>query len=355
VLRSILRQDPDVVMVGEIRDEETAEIALHAAQTGHLVFSTLHTNDAPSTVTRLLDMGIDPTMLASSLNLIVAQRLVRRLCPKCKREAKPDAELAERLGIPDGIFLYEKTGCKYCMNIGYKGRMGIHEVMYLSDRIRKLISRGATDHELMQAAREEDMLTLFEDGLSKALAGQTSLQEVLRVCTMPEGFLLHEHLDENLQILSYGEVQRRRDKAHAQYATSTEQQTVLVVDDSSSVRNLVEFILDADGYRVIQAEDGQQAWNLLQRMKPDLVLTDCEMPNMSGMELLKHMREQERFDNVPVIMLTARRSEEDEVSGLKAGADDYIVKPVEPLKLQARIKKTLGLYAHLTSGSRGRH
>ncbi len=355
VLRSILRQDPDVVMVGEIRDEETAEIALHAAQTGHLVFSTLHTNDAPSTVTRLLDMGIDPTMLASSLNLIVAQRLVRRLCPKCRREGKLDAELAERLGIPENIFLYEKNGCKHCMNIGYKGRMGIHEVLFVNDRMRKLIARGATDRELMQAAREEDMLTLFEDGLSKALAGQTSLDEVMRVCTVPEGFLLHEHLDENLQIISYGEVQRRRDKAHAQYTVSAEQQTVLVVDDSSSVRNLVEFILNADGYKVIQAEDGQQAWNFLQRMKPNLVLTDCEMPNMSGMELLKHIREQDRFNDVPVILLTGRRSEEDEVLGLKAGADDYIGKPVEPLKLQARVKKTLNLYRQIASGSRNLH
>jgi len=355
VLRSILRQDPDVVMVGEIRDEETAEIALHAAQTGHLVLSTLHTNDAPSTVTRLLDMGIDPTMLASSLNLVVAQRLVRRLCPKCRREGQPDSELAERLGIPDGVRLYEKTGCKHCMNIGYKGRMGIHEVMYISDRMRKLIARGATDRELMQAAREEDMLTLFEDGLSKALSGQTSLDEVMRVCTVPEGFLLHEHMDENLQIMSYGEVQRRRDKEHAQHTVSSEQQTVLVVDDSSSVRNLVEFVLDADGYKVIQAEDGQQAWNILQRMKPNLVLTDCEMPNMSGMELLIHMREQERFDDVPVIMLTARRSEEDEVLGLKAGADDYIGKPVEPLKLQARVRKILVLYEQMASRGRSQH
>ncbi len=355
VLRSILRQDPDVVMVGEIRDEETAEIALHAAQTGHLVFSTLHTNDAPSTITRLIDMGIDPTMLASSLNLVVAQRLVRRLCPKCRREGTVDAELAERLGVPENVVMYEKAGCKHCMNIGYKGRMGIHEVLYLNDRIRKLIARGATDRELMQAAREEDMLTLFEDGLSKALAGQTSLDEVMRVCTVPEGFLLHEHMDENLQMMSYGEVQRRRDAAHAQYTISTEQQTVLVVDDSSSVRNLVEFVLDADGFKVIQAEDGQQAWNLLQRMKPNLVLTDCEMPNMSGMELLKHIREHDRFNDVPVILLTGRRSEEDEVLGLKAGADDYIGKPVEPLKLQARVRKTLNLYKQIASASRDLH
>jgi len=347
VLRSILRQDPDVVMIGEIRDEETAEIALHAAQTGHLVLSTLHTNDAPSTVTRLLDMGIEPTMLASSLNLIVAQRLVRRLCPKCRVESEPAAEVVQRLGIPEGVAFYDKVGCKSCMNIGYKGRMGVHEVLYVSDRIRKLIARGATDRELMQAAREEDMLTLFEDGLSKALAGQTSLSEILRVCTVPEGFVLADHLDENQQLLSFGEVQRRRDKAHARHTIASDKQTILVVDDSSSVRNLVEFVLDADGYKVLQAEDGQQAWNLLQRMKPSLVLTDCDMPNMTGMELLKKIREHDRFDDVPVILLTARRSEEDEVLGLKAGAADYIGKPVEPLKLQARVRKTLGLYEHI--------
>jgi len=343
VLRSILRQDPDVVMVGEIRDEETAEIALHAAQTGHLVLSTLHTNDAPSTVTRLFDMGIDPTMLASSLSLIVAQRLVRRLCPKCRREARPDSDLIERLGIPENVVFFEKVGCNACMDIGYKGRLGIHEVLYVNDRMRKLIARGALDRELMQVAREEGMFTMFEDGLSKALAGQTSLQEVIRVATQPEGFKLSDHLDENLQILSYGAVQKNRDKIQ-QKGIDTGQKTILVVDDSSSVRNLVEFILDADGYKVLQAEDGQQAWNILQGLKPNLVLTDCEMPNMSGLELLQRMREQDRFDDVPIIMLTARKGEEDEVLGLKSGADDYIGKPVEPLKLQARVKKTLALY-----------
>jgi len=351
VLRSILRQDPDVVMVGEIRDEETAEIALHAAQTGHLVLSTLHTNDAPSTVTRLFDMGIDPTMLASSLNLIVAQRLVRRLCPKCRRETRPDSDLIERLGIPENVVFFEKVGCKACMDIGYKGRLGIHEVLYVNDRMRKLIARGALDRELMQVAREEGMFTMFEDGLSKALAGQTSLHEVIRVATQPEGFKLSDHLDENMQILSFGAVQKNRDKVQ-QKNMDMGQKTILVVDDSSSVRNLVEFILDADGYKVLQAEDGQQAWNILQGLKPNLVLSDCEMPNMTGLELLQRMREQERFDDVPIILLTSRRSEEDEVLGLKSGADDYIGKPVEPLKLQARVKKTLSLYENIRSKSR---
>jgi len=353
VLRSILRQDPDVVMIGEIRDEETAEIALHAAQTGHLVLSTLHTNDAPSTITRLLDMGIEPNMLASSLNLVVAQRLVRRLCPKCRKQAALKPDLMDRLGIPDGVVLYEAVGCNQCLNIGYKGRMGIHEVFYVSNRMRKLISRGALDTELMQAAREEHMLTLFEDGLSKALAGQTSFQEIIRVCMVPEGYKLRDHLDENQQLLSYGSVQALRDREQAEQTDSAEQKTILVVDDSSSVRNLVEFVLDADGYKVLQAEDGQQAWNLLQRMKPNLVLTDCEMPNMNGIELLQRMREQDRFNDVPVILLTARKSEEDEVVGFKAGADDYIGKPVEPLKLQARVRKTLALYAHILSRSKG--
>ncbi len=355
VLRSILRQDPDVVMVGEIRDEETAEIALHAAQTGHLVLSTLHTNDAPSTITRLLDMAIEPSMLASSLNLIVAQRLVRRLCPKCLKQEKPDHELIERFDIPDDVVFYEKVGCKACMNIGYKGRLGIHEVLYVNDRMRTLIGRGAGDRELMQAAREDGMLSLFEDGLCKALAGQTSLQEVLRSSVLPEGFSLSEHLDDDQQLMSFGAVQRRRDKNNASQTDSHEQQTILVVDDSSSVRNLVEFVLDADGYKILQAEDGQQAWDILQRFKPNLVLTDYEMPNMTGLELLRRMREQDRFNDVPIIMLTARKNEDDEVQGFSSGADDYIGKPVEPLKLQARVKRILNLYKHIIARSNARH
>jgi len=147
--------------------------------------------------------------------------------------------------------------------------------------------------------------------------------------------------------MSLGAMHRMRDKARIQKAGSTDQKTILVVDDSSTVRNLVEFVLNADGYRVLQAEDGQQAWNILQRTKPSLVLSDCEMPNMSGIELLTCMREHDRFNDVPIILLTARKDEENEVLGLSSGADDYIVKPVEPLKLQARVRRTLSLYSHL--------
>jgi len=350
-LRSILRQDPDVVMVGEIRDEETAEIALHAAQTGHLVLSTLHTNDAPSTVTRLIDMGIEPTMLSSSLNLIVAQRLSRRLCPNCKKKARPSEELIERFDIPEDAHFYEPVGCKDCMKIGYKGRIGIHEVLYVNDRIRELISRGAPDRELMQAAREEGMFTLFEDGLNKALAGITSLEEVMRNSTPPEGFKLRDRLNADGHLISLGEIKTLREQARSSSAKASGKKSVMIVDDSKSIRSLVKFVLQSDGYDVIEAEDGEQGWEMVQRLGDSisLVLSDCEMPNMSGMELVGKVREQSKYDGIALVMLTSRKEEEDEVSSLDSGADDYICKPVEPMKLQARVRKMLSMYDRISS------
>ena len=354
-LRSILRQDPDVVMVGEIRDEETAEIALHAAQTGHLVLSTLHTNDAPSTISRLVEMGVEASMLASSLNLIVAQRLARRLCPQCKKKAHPDADFCERYGVPVELDFYEPVGCKACMNIGYKGRLGMHEVLFVNDRMCELIARGATDKDVMLAAREDGMYCLFEDGLNKALAGVTSLAEVLRNSTAPEGFQLAGRLNEDGSLMSLGESMRQRDEDRSANSDDSGQQTVLVIDDSKSIRNLVKFVLQSDGYDVVEAEDGQQGWDILQRLNSSisLVLTDFEMPNISGTELVTKIREQNKFDAIPVVMLTSRKDEEDEVFGLDSGADDYIGKPVEPMKLQARVRKILTMYARIRTAVQG--
>jgi len=354
-LRSILRQDPDVVMVGEIRDEETAEIALHAAQTGHLVLSTLHTNDAPSTISRLVEMGVEATMLSSSLNLVVAQRLARRLCPKCKKKAHPDEAFCERYGIPADLDFYEPVGCKACMNIGYKGRLGMHEVLFVNDRMRELIARGATDKDVMLAAREDGMYCLFEDGLNKALSGVTSLAEVLRNSTAPEGFQLEGRLSEDGSLMSLGESMLQREEKRSANSDNLGQQTVLVIDDSKSIRSLVKFVLQSDGYDVVEAEDGQQGWDILQRLNSSisLVLTDYEMPNMSGTELVTKIREQNKFDAIPVVMLTSRKDEEDEVLGLDSGADDYIGKPVEPMKLQARVRKILSMYARIRTAVQG--
>jgi type IV pilus assembly protein PilB len=184
-LRSILRQDPDKVMIGEIRDKETGTIAIEAALTGHLVLSTLHTNDAPAAITRLTEMGIEPFLSASAITLVMAQRLARRLCPDCKEPYTPEAVALERIGFPfdpnNLPTLYRAHGCKKCSNIGYKGRLGIHEVMKMSENLERLTVENASADELMRSAIDEGMLTLRDDGFAKAKMGMTSLEEVLRV------------------------------------------------------------------------------------------------------------------------------------------------------------------------------
>jgi len=344
-LRSILRQDPDIVMIGEIRDSETSHIAVHAAQTGHLVLSTLHTNDAVATISRLVEMDLEPSTLAASLNLIVAQRLLRRLCPKCKKPVALSTDLKERYDIPDDVVFYGPQGCRACFNIGYRGRMGAHEVLYINDRLREMISKESTEKDLVQAAREEGMFTLFEDAINKALSGITSIDEVLHVGVAPEGFKLAHRLSDDGKLLSLGDVQKK--KTAVVQKEKGVKRSIMVVDDSASIRNLVKFVLASDGYDVVEAVDGQAAWNSLQHTIPDLMVSDCEMPNLTGPELVERVREQRRFDCMPIIMLTSLRDEEDEVLGLESGADDYIVKPVEPMKLQVRVRKVLAMYARI--------
>ena len=185
-LRSIVRQDPDVIMIGEIRDLETAEIAVQSALTGHLVLSTVHTNDAPATVNRLLDMGVEDYLLTSTVVGILAQRLVRNLCPHCRKPYKALPEVIEQMGlrrfVPEGeVTLWHPGGCDQCSDTGYRGRMGIMEMLPMSDRIRSLVMRHANSADLRAAAVEDGMESMFENGLRKAVAGTTTVEEVLRV------------------------------------------------------------------------------------------------------------------------------------------------------------------------------
>ncbi|PIP27201.1 MAG: hypothetical protein COX30_03105 [Candidatus Moranbacteria bacterium CG23_combo_of_CG06-09_8_20_14_all_39_10] len=206
-LRSLLRQDPDIIMVGEIRDQETLEMAIHAALTGHLVLSTLHTNSAAATLPRIIDMGAEPFLVASTVNVIIAQRLVRKLCPDCKKEYKMTAKeleslndnynMAEILGVIrkneamkglikakdvwEDIVLYKAVGCEQCGGEGYKGRNGIYEVLEVDNDMEKMISQKAPTEEVEKAARGKGMLTMVEDGFSKAVGGITSVEEILRV------------------------------------------------------------------------------------------------------------------------------------------------------------------------------
>jgi type IV pilus assembly protein PilB len=184
-LRSILRADPDIVMVGEIRDSETARIAIEAALTGHMMLTTLHTNDAPGAITRLAKMGIEAFLTASAVDCVVAQRLARKLCPHCKRRMiLPVQALAEaEIRVGTELEAYEPVGCPRCGGSGYRGRVGIFSVMRMSDRIKEMVVTGASEAEISTVAREEGMLTLREDGVGKTRAGLTSLEEVIRVTT----------------------------------------------------------------------------------------------------------------------------------------------------------------------------
>lgn len=186
ILRSILRHDPDIVLIGEIRDSETADIAVRASLTGHLVFSTLHTNDAPSAVTRLIDMGVEPFLVSSCLEGVIAQRLVRRICPVCKTEDQPDDIIIQEIAalLPErsaGAHYYKGHGCPECAFTGYRGRIAITEIMILNDILRGLIVHQRPSNEIKAKAIEHGMLTLRTDGWCRVLDGTTTVEEVLRV------------------------------------------------------------------------------------------------------------------------------------------------------------------------------
>jgi type IV pilus assembly protein PilB len=185
-LRSILRADPDVVLVGEIRDHETASIAIEAALTGHLVLSTLHTNDAPSSLPRLVEMGVETYLVASAIDCVVAQRLARKLCAKCRESYRPNKSELEQAGFPEFMWddikeLFRPVGCTACSKTGFRGRLGLYEVMTMSEEIERLVVERASSEEIKRSSRRDGMITLREDGLEKIRLGITSIEEVLRV------------------------------------------------------------------------------------------------------------------------------------------------------------------------------
>jgi general secretion pathway protein E len=182
-LRSMVRQDPDVILVGEIRDRETADIAIHAALTGHLVFSTLHTNDAASAVTRLTDMEIEPFLVSSAVQAIIAQRLVRLLCPHCKEAYEPEEAQWHELGLTKDVAgpIFRAKGCEKCLETGYRGRSGIYEFLRMTESIKGLLLQTSDSNQINKAARTEGMVSLREDGIQKVIEGKTTISEVLRV------------------------------------------------------------------------------------------------------------------------------------------------------------------------------
>jgi CheY-like chemotaxis protein len=336
-LRSILRQDPNVILVGEIRDAETADIAFQAAQTGHLLLSTLHTNDAASTITRLFDLGVQPFLVASSLIGVAAQRLVRRVCPACAVPRMPDDTIVERIGksrLPaDGKWMAGK-GCDECGGSGFKGRLAIHEVLSITDQIRELISSRSSDLAIRNAARRAGMRTLFEDGVAKAAQGLTTLEEVLHVAAEA---VEPEHADA-LPVLPPPSV-----LSPAAPAAPTEAggRRVLVVEDNATISSVVKYFLELEGFEVTVAADGRAGLETALRDRPDLIVSDVRMPGMTGTEMVKQLRGNAATAGTRILMLTSEESVDTETEALAAGADDYILKPVEPRRLAARVKSLL--------------
>jgi type IV pilus assembly protein PilB len=352
-LRSILRQDPNVILVGEIRDRETAGIALEAAQTGHLLLSTVHTNDAPATISRLLDLGIEPFLISSAVIGILAQRLLRKPCPSCTISQPPSPELIEKAGGPsklpaDGNSVVGR-GCAECQESGYAGRLAIHEVLSVTDEVRDLISQRAPDHFIRKAARSAGMRTLLEDGISKAAQGLTTLDEVLRLAAT-EGSV--PSTEENAA-LSPGVVGRAepdvsdtattvagvlKDTAFDQHSAKPR---VLIVEDDRTIVMVVKYFLELEGFEVLIAKDGLDGSQAAKRELPSLIVTDRSMPGMDGVTMVKALRADPSTRGIAVLMLTAEDSIDIETEALAAGVDDYIHKPVEPRRLAARAKSVL--------------
>jgi type IV pilus assembly protein PilB len=380
-LRSILRQDPNVILVGEIRDQETADIALQAAQTGHLLLSTLHTNDATATITRLFDLGIQPFLAASSLIGIVAQRLVRRPCPSCAVPQSPSAAILDKVGgasrIPADARWLEGPGCERCAQTGTKGRLAIHEIVHITDEVRDLISNRAPEHVIRRAAKRAGMRSLREDGIAKAAQGLTTLDEVLRVVSDEEpqegspvsvavgeaatagdavasadAAATVEHVAPMEPLVAPDVVKVQgptpfpvsapppiADVAEPRPVTS--QRRVLVVEDSPTIVSVVKYFLELEGFEVFVAGEGRSGLEIARRENPDVIVSDVNMPGMGGVEMVRELRGDSRTSHMRILMLTSEASVEAETEGLAAGADDYILKPVEPRRLAARVRALL--------------
>ena len=337
-LRSILRQDPNVVMVGEIRDTETAKIAFQAANTGHLVLTTLHTNDAASAVTRLIDLGVDPYVIASSLLCVLAQRLVRKNCPHCQVSEKEDKAVLARLGLSGDNEANKKIkkgqGCEACQFAGYIGRIGIYELLLVDDEVRKLIVQGSSDTEIAKSSRARGDKDLFRDCREKLVQGTTSIEELMRVAPPPEEEGRQAAME---QVAEAPAMDRAAEAVKPQIR-------VLAVDDDPFIRKMLEKVLTEARYDVVLATDGEEALEKIYRERPDLIISDVVMPKLDGLSLVKKLKGKLQTSIIPVILLTSRDEVENEVEGLEAGADDYIPKPIVADLLLARINRVLSIY-----------
>ena len=367
-LRSILRQDPDVVLIGEVRDQETAQIAVQASLTGHLVLSTLHTNDAANAVTRLLDMGMEAYKIGSALRGVIAQRLMRRLCLACKEvstEAPP--ERVARL-LPAGATIYRAVGCPECAMTGYKGRFSIVEVLVMNPELERLIGSGGTADRIAELGRRNGMRALWESGLRHVIDGGTTVDELLRVTEVPlsaepaapaapprpsrasrAGAALPAPAPQPTSpppaatpVLDVTMDMELLDEAPRDGAVAGDRGIcVLLVDDEDDLRRVMRDLLERQGFTVQEARDGVQALDEVDRHAPDIIVLDLNLPGLDGYGVLSHIRSRPATRDIPVVVLTAKGDEENEVKVFELGADDFLSKPFRARALAARLEAVL--------------
>lgn len=307
VLRSLLRQDPNVIMVGEIRDSEVAQIVGQAAYTGHLVLSSMHTADAATAITRLLNLGIEAFKIADSLTGVLAQRLVRCLCPQCRRRT---------VGGRAGPYV-AGPGCEVCNHTGFVQRTTVAELLTPSAELRDAIGSGATAHEIRKAMRAAGFPSMREHAQRLIDAGVTSLEEVNRV-------------------LSEDDLAATPPKAEARADTPT----ILVADDEPITRMALRLLLEKEQYKVYEAADGAQAVEVSVRQRPSLALVDLNMPQVDGFQVIERIRSSRDLQAMPIIVLTGTAGPDVERRVLEMGADDYMVKPFDATVLVSRVNAT---------------
>jgi type II secretory ATPase GspE/PulE/Tfp pilus assembly ATPase PilB-like protein/ActR/RegA family two-component response regulator len=345
VLRSVMRQDPNVIMVGEVRDSEVADIVGQAAYTGHLVLSSLHTTDAASAITRLVNLGLAPFKIAESLNAIVAQRLVRKLCVHCC--VHHEAGAARRLGSEHGLPSIASSvgrGCEHCKQSGYAGRVAVPEIMVPDQALRTAIRNGAGVGEIRAAMHAAGSASMRETALQLVMTGVTSIEEVNRVLTNHEepgeGGTAIEPAPEVIApaVVEPAPVPTPVAAIRLVAPRVTEARRVLIADDDKMIRLLVRMLLEKDGCQVLEAENGAVAMETARRELPDLMLVDLQMPDMDGFQVVQMMRADPRLAGIAVMVLTSETSTLVETRVLEMGADDYVMKPFEPEVLLSRVR-----------------
>ena len=350
-LRSILRQDPDIIMVGEIRDAETCNIALQAAQTGHLVLSTMHTNSAAGTITRLRDLGIPPYLLASSLGSIVAQRLVRKLCPVC---CQPDqtSELSRYIALglkPEQV--RRAQGCEECNGIGYRGRTGVFSFLEVGDAVREAIRLEKSEAEIEALARHNGFKSLVDSGIELVNSGVTSIDElernlgsldiVIESAPLQRTGLGQSHPQRQATANEMAGLSPRDGAALEHNASGIQKRRILLVEDDENTSVVLKLLLQREMFDVELAQDGLEGLEKVYQNPPHLIVCDFMMPRMNGLEMIQKMRRDNRTRCIPVLMLTAADSEANEVHSIESGADDFVSKTADAKVMIARIHRLL--------------